>query len=266
MMKSFRTPLDCLHLLFSGCLTDLGWAQKVMDWPIPVPRFLIGIPPHSILNYLKIVPHLKNSVTRRDPWDLKIQLTTSIEFVAVDTHGNAIKDLLRWCDDIQGFLRWTLKIIALCCSPVRHFRGLEQQERDPSPPSVTFGSASHPVLSHAPLRACRAALGLASCPRAAFVVSGTSGVRSARQSAEVQFVLEMVESAGFSLEGGTRCRSLWNNISLGHSHRARGRFVLELTNEAKKEQEAFAWWPPIELCFCVFLVSVGRGSECGSLG
>lgn len=68
---------------------------------------------------------------------------------------------------------------------------LEQQERDPSPPSVTFGSASHPVLSHAPLGVCGCALGVAGRTRATLVVPGTAGRRSPGQSAKVQFVLQI---------------------------------------------------------------------------
>lgn len=73
---------------------------------------------------------------------------------------------------------------------------LEQQERDPSPPSVTFGSASHPVLSHAPLRIGCCALGFAACTRSTVIVPGTTGRSSSGQSAKVQFVLQIKRAGG----------------------------------------------------------------------
>lgn len=73
---------------------------------------------------------------------------------------------------------------------------LEQQERDPSPPSVTFGSASHPVLSHAPLRIGCCALGFAACTRSTVIVPGTTGRSSSGQSAKVQFILQIKRAGG----------------------------------------------------------------------
>lgn len=80
---------------------------------------------------------------------------------------------------------WDSEITVLHCPLGRHAQNLEQQERDPSPPSIAFGSASHPVLSHAPLRVGGCALGVTGTTGATLVVPGTAGRRSTRQSAKV---------------------------------------------------------------------------------
>lgn len=90
---------------------------------------------------------------------------------------------------------------------------LEQQERDPSPPSVTFGSASHPVLSHAPLRIGCCALGFAACTRATVIVPGTTGRSSPGQSAKVQFVLQIKRAKGVS-HVGPLLRDVSNRLQL----------------------------------------------------
>lgn len=75
---------------------------------------------------------------------------------------------------------------AICeCFIVSFCLYLEKKKGHSRSPCISFGSSSHPVLSHAPFCASRSSLGISSASWTALIVPWTPSCYSSRQSAKV---------------------------------------------------------------------------------